>query len=159
MSGLPDDVNHQRMLLEARSLAGLKRWDEALDMVAVDDNPDTQRLRADIYWESGNWAIAGQKAEAILDTAWSDPAPLTPAQRNDVMRAAVAYSLANDQTSLDRLRDRFQPKMKPSPDASAFNVVTQKIDAQGLAFRDAAAEIASVDTLKTFLADFKKSGT
>ncbi len=159
ISELPDDINHQRMLLEARALAGLKRWDQALDMVEVDDGADTRRLRADIYWESGNWAIAGQKEEELLGLRWSDAAPLNTAERNDVMRAAVAYSLANDQASLDRLRDRFTPKMKASPDQSAFAVVTQKIDAHGLAFRDAAAEIATVDTLKTFLADFRKSGT
>ncbi len=63
------------------------------------------------------------------------------------MRAAVAYSLANDETSLDRLRERFAAKMKVSPDGTAFAVVAQSIDAHGVAFRDAAAQIASVDTL------------
>ena len=38
----------------------------------MDDQPDTQRLRADIYWESGNWEVAGQKAEELLGTRWSD---------------------------------------------------------------------------------------
>ena len=72
------------------------------------------------------------------------------------MRAAVAYSLANDEASLDRLRDHFGPKMKASPDASAFAVVAQRIDAHGVAFRDAAAQIASIDTLQTFMKDFRK---
>jgi tetratricopeptide (TPR) repeat protein len=156
---LPDDVNHQRMLLEARALAGLKRWDQALDMVAVDETPDARRLRADIYWESGNWPVAGQKSEELLGASFADAAPLSAEERNDVMRAAVAYSLANDQPSLDRIRTNFLPKMKASPDASAFAVVTQRIDAHGLAFRDAAAEIASIDSLKTFLADFRKGGS
>src|SRR5262249_6933045 len=39
VSGLPDQVGHQRMLLEARSLAELKRWTDALDMVSVDQQP------------------------------------------------------------------------------------------------------------------------
>ncbi len=72
------------------------------------------------------------------------------------MRAAIAYSLAGDETSLDRLRAHFGPKMKSSPDASAFAVVTQKIDTQGVAFRDMAGKIASVDTLEGFMQDFKK---
>ena len=72
------------------------------------------------------------------------------------MRAAIAYSLAGDETSLDRLRTRFEPKMKSSPDASAFAVVTQNIDLQGVAFRDLAGKIASVDTLEAFMQDFKK---
>ena len=53
-----------------RALAALKQWDQALDLIAVDDAPDTRRLRADIYWESGNWAIAGQKAEQAVDISF-----------------------------------------------------------------------------------------
>ncbi|HEY4943974.1 MAG TPA: hypothetical protein VII56_21270 [Rhizomicrobium sp.] len=156
ISTLPDDVNHQRLLLEARAFAALKQWNNALDLIAVDDAADTARLRADIYWESGNWAIAGQKSEELLGTRWSDATALNVADREEVMRAAVAYSLANDETSLDRLRDHFGPKMKASPDGSAFAVVAQRIDAHGVAFRDTAAQIASIDTLQTFMKDFKK---
>jgi hypothetical protein len=156
ISTLPDDVNHQRLLLEARAFAALKQWNNALDLIAVDDATDTARLRADIYWESGNWAIAGQKSEELLAARWSDAAPLNAGEREQVMRSAVAYSLANDETSLDRLREHFGPKMKASPDGSAFAVVAQNIDAHGVAFRDTAAQIASIDTLQTFMKDFKK---
>jgi hypothetical protein len=72
------------------------------------------------------------------------------------MRAAVAYSLANDETSLDRLRAHFGAKMQTSPDGSAFTVVAERIDAHGVAFRSAAAHIAAVDTLQGFMQDFRK---
>jgi len=156
VAGLPDDVGHDRAVLQARALAALKQWDQALDMIATDDQPDSRRLRADIYWESGNWAVAGQKAEELAGTSWSDSSPLSPDTRQQIMRAAIAYSLAGDQPSLDRLRDHFAAKMKPSTDASAFAVVTQNIATQGVAFRDMAGQIASVDTLETFMQDFKK---
>jgi tetratricopeptide (TPR) repeat protein len=156
MAGLPDDINHQRNILQARALAALKQWDQALDIIAVDEQPDSRQLRADIYWESGNWAVAGQKTEELLDTRWQNPAPLSAEDRRYVMRAAIAYSLASDQTSLDRLRAHYGDKMKSSPDASAFAVVTQNIDLQGVAFRDMAGQIASVDTLEAFMQDFKK---
>jgi hypothetical protein len=156
IAGLPDDINHQRTLLEARALAALKQWDQALDMIAVDEQPDTRQLRADVYWESGNWAVAGQKAEELVGERWSDTIALTSDERREIMRAAIAYSLANDQRDLERLRGHFGAKMKASPDASAFAVVTQDIDSQGTAFRDQAAQIASVDTLETFMQDFRK---
>lgn len=159
IAGLPDDINHQRMILESRALAALKLWDQALDVIAVDEAPDSQQLRADIYWESGNWAVAGQKAEELLGTSWDGQAPLTDSNRQEVMRAAIAYSLANDEASLDRLRSHFAAKMKSSPDASAFAVVTQDIDLQGAAFRDLAGKIASIDTLENFMKDFRKRHT
>src|SRR5471032_1351422 len=156
ITGLPDEEMHQRMLLEARAFAALKQWDNALDLIAVDQAEDTKRLRADIYWDSGNWAVAGQKAEEMLDTHWSDAPPLTDAERSELLRAAVAYSLANDQTSLARLRAHFAPKMKGTQDANLFAVLSADIDQHGLAFRDAAARIASVDTLQAFMKDFSK---
>ncbi len=43
-----------------------------------------------------------------------------------------------------------------SRDASAFAVVTQKLDTQGTAFRNMAGQIASIDTLETFMKDFRR---
>jgi tetratricopeptide (TPR) repeat protein len=156
ISGLPDADNHERMILEARAFAALKQWDNALDLIAVDDQPDTRRLRADIYWESGNWEVAGQKAEELLGAGWNDPAPLADNDRVLVLRMAVAYSLADDSDSLDRLRQHFMAKMQNTSDGQAFNVLSQQIDMHGMAFRDAAAKIASVDTLQAFMKDFGK---
>jgi hypothetical protein len=153
---LPDDINHQRLLLEAKALAEEKLWDQALDLIATDESPEAMRLRADIYWQSGRWAVAGQKAEESLGTRWSDDAALAADERQQVMRAAVAFSLANDEAGLERLRDHFDAKMRASPDASAFAVVTQRIDLHGLAFREAAARIATVDTLQSFMNDLRK---
>ncbi len=156
ITGLPDDEMHRRLILEARAFAALKQWDNALDLIAVDQGDDTKRLRADIYWESGNWAIAGQKAEEMLAGRAADAAPLTDNERAEVMRAAVAYSLANDGASLARLRGQFSAKMKPTPDANLFAVLSADLDQHGLAFRDAAAKIASIDTLESFMKDFNK---
>jgi hypothetical protein len=159
ITGLPDDELHNRLVLEARAFAALKQWDNALDLIAVDQSEDTKRLRADIYWESGNWAVAGQKAEEMLDARWSDAAPLTDAERAQLMRAAVAYSLANDEASLARLRSHFAPKMRGTPDGNMFAVLSADIDQHGLAFRDAAAKIAAVDTLQSFMKDFQRTRT
>jgi hypothetical protein len=156
IAGLPADIIHARLLLEARAYAALKQYDNALDLLAVDKEADSARLRADIYWESGNWAVAGQKLEEMLGTRFSDEAPLSAAERASVLRTAVAYSLANDEKSLERLRANFTPKMKAAPEGSLFAVLSAPIDLHGLAFRDAAAQIASVNTLKGFMQDFQK---
>ena len=58
-------------------MADEKQWDQALDLIAVDQLPDTIRLRSDIYWQSGNWPAAAQKAEESLGTRFSDATPLT----------------------------------------------------------------------------------
>ncbi|MDE2466595.1 MAG: hypothetical protein KGO02_23205, partial [Alphaproteobacteria bacterium] len=132
VAGMPDDIAHARLLLEARALAALKQYSQALDLIAVDKGQDTQRLRADIYWESGNWPMAGEAAEQLLGTDWSQDSALSTMQRHYVMRAAIAYSLAGDEASLSRLRSHFVHAMANSPDAAAFAVVTQDISTQGV---------------------------
>jgi len=156
ITGLPQEEMQQRMLLEARAFAALKQWDNALDLIAVDESEDSRRLRADIYWESGNWAVAGQKAEELVAPRRADAGPLGAGDRAYVLRAATAYSLASDQASLDRLRGDFGARMKSTPDANLFAVLSANIEAQGLAFREAAARIAAIDTLKSFMQDFAK---
>ena len=116
----------------------------------------TSRLRADIYWESGNWEVAGQKTEELINARAGDATPLGDDDRAQVLRTAVAYSMANDEASLERLRKNFSPKMTGTPDASAFAVLSQNIDLHGVAFRDAARQIASIDTLEAFMKDFSK---
>jgi hypothetical protein len=156
ITGLPDDVLHARLMIEARALVALKQYDNALDLVGVDETAETRQLRADIYWESGNWAVAAQKLEEMLAPALAAPAALSAEDRVKALRAAVAYSLANDEKSLERVRAGFGPKLKGTPEANLFAVLSQPIEMHGLAFREAAAQIASVDTLKSFMSDLQK---
>jgi hypothetical protein len=155
---LPDDLIEQRRLLEARSLAGLKQFDAAVDLIADDDSAEGKRLRADIQWDSGNWAAAGAKTEDVLGDRWNASGPLSPEERGQIMRAAVAYSLGGDEKALANLRAHYETKMNASPDAKAFAVVTERIDRQGVEFHDLVKRIAAVDSLQAFMADFKKQG-
>jgi hypothetical protein len=84
---------------------------------------------------------------------------LSDTDRASVLRTVVAYSLANDAVSVARVRGHFAAKMKGTPDANLFAVLSADIDEHGLAFRDAAAKIASVDTLQAFMKDFAKRKT
>ena len=153
---LPDDVNSQRRMLEARALAGMKQYEAAIDLIADDESGEASRLRADIAWDSGNWASAGGKAEEVLGDRYNVSGPLLPEERALIMRAAVAYSLGNDEAALDKLRQHYAEKMNASSDAKGFAIVTERIDRQGVAFRDLAKKIAAVDTLQAFMAEFKK---
>jgi hypothetical protein len=151
---LPDELIVQRNLIESRALADLKMYDEALDLVMTDFSGEAERLRADILWDAQRWADAGAKTEELLGARYEDEPPLTDAERMDVMRASVAYSLAGDIGALDRMRTRFGPKMAKSVDAKAFAVVTQSPDVTGVDYKNLVKQVAAVDTLEAFLADF-----
>jgi hypothetical protein len=152
---LPDDLILQRNLIETRALCDLKMYDEAFDLIAGEQSPEAERLRADIMWDAKRWPDAAAKTEALLGAKYEDFAALTEIERMDVMRAGVAYSLAGDALSLERLRVRFGAKMAQSPDAKAFAVVTQTSDVTADDYKNLVKRVASADTLEAFLAEFR----
>jgi len=153
---LPDDLIAQRNLIEGRALADLKMYDDALDLIAADMTPEADRLRADVYWDAQRWPDAAMKAETMLGTRYQDFTALTQTERDDLMRACVAYSLAGDGAALERLRTRYDAKMSQSPDAKAFAVVTQSPDVTGDDYKNLVKRVASADTLSAFLQDFRE---
>jgi hypothetical protein len=152
---LPDELIQQRELIEARALADTKAYNQALDLIASNLGEEADHLRADIYWDAQRWPDAAAKAEALLGSRYAGEGSLTDVQRMDLMRACVAYSLAGDAASLERLRTRYTPKMMNTPDAKAFVMLTNAPDVSSEDYRTFVKRLASVDTLDAFLADFK----
>lgn len=104
---LPPALNAERRLATARSLMTLGRYDDALEVIEGDKGKDAQDIRGDIAWKQRNWPQAGKLYEASLGDRFKNPAGLSPSDEAKLMRAAVAYSLSDDDASLTRLRGRF----------------------------------------------------
>jgi hypothetical protein len=154
-SQLPLSLERQRRLVEVRAMADSGRFETALELLSSLSGSDALRLKADILWKAKRWREAGERLEAMLGGRWSDRMPLDDQDRQDVLRTAIAYALANDQLQLDRLRGKFMAKMADSPNAHTFDVVTRPIQSQGSEFRSIAKEIASVDTMRRFLEEYR----
>lgn len=152
---LPRDLVRARLVLEARALAETARPDLALEILDQIEGDESVRLRADVLWQARRWREAGEAIEFLLGNTWEGPAPLDDDQRLQALRAAIAYSLAEDKIGLDRLRSKFTAKMANSADAAAFETVSAPIDARGIAFREVAKAIAATDTLDAFIKDYR----
>ena len=154
---LPQHIQLQRRLIEARALSELKHTDAAVDLLANVDGEQAHRQRAEAYWHGQRWQNSGELFERLLGNAGQQEEALSTQQRVDVLRAAISYVLSDDKIGLDRLRSRFEAKMAKTPDESAFKVVTRSINRDSISFRNLAKEIASIDTLETFLLEFRKT--
>lgn len=153
---LPEDVRVQRTILEARALSDTGRAELAVELLATLEGDDVARLKADALWQAEQWQSAGEQIERLLGDAWSSGNALDDSQRYDVMRAAIAYSLAGDNLGLGRIRSKYAELMAGTADATSFEVVTGGLPEAAGSIRDVVASIAGTDTLDAFVRDYKK---
>ena len=156
VAGLPEAVVDERYLLEARALSELGRHDQALELISSDQSEAANRLRADVAWTRRDWPMAGRRLETLLGNRYASTQALDLSEQADVMRAAIAYSLARDTAGSARLGERYGPAMERTDQAAAFRLLTDSDLPQGNArFSDMASRIASIDTLEAFMEPFR----
>ncbi|SON56210.1 putative lipoprotein [Hartmannibacter diazotrophicus] len=152
---LPATVERQRRIVEAKALAMSGKTDLALEMLSSLSGIDADRLTAETLWQTERHQEAGEAYERVLGARWSDTVPLTDIEQVEVLKAAISYALSQDKIGLGRLRDKYGTKMAGSPKAGIFDLVTGPIDTSGHEFGVIASNIAGIDTMKTFLADYR----
>ncbi|MGI9383166.1 MAG: tetratricopeptide repeat protein [Methyloligellaceae bacterium] len=155
-AGLPNEMRRSRNLLEARALGELGRAEAAIEILNTMEGVEVERLKSDALWMAQSWQKSGEQLEKTLGDRWQTSESLSESERFDVLRAAISYSLANDQFALDRLRKKFYGKMLKTLDSEAFTLVTKPVNTKGIDFRRLAKEIAATDTLDAFMKDFRK---
>lgn len=153
---LPEDLTLRRLMLEARALTELSKFAQALELIAGLTTHEANLLRADIYWAAQDWPQAAASLQTVLGERWRAPEALDPAAQAQVMRAAIAYALVDKQAELDQLRAHYLPKMAGNPYTDGFAVITQSPAGRGIAFRQLAGTIAGIDTLKDFMASYRR---
>jgi hypothetical protein len=154
-SDVSNELREQRLLLEARALAELGRHPLALEIVSTLNSREALRLRADVLWSAKRWREAAEAIEKLYGERWRDFKPLGESERADILRAAIGYAMADEALSLQRLREKYTPKMAEGPDARAFEVVSSPIGTSGAEFQDVARRVGTVDTLSAFLRDIR----
>ncbi|HZD89547.1 MAG TPA: tetratricopeptide repeat protein, partial [Pseudolabrys sp.] len=153
---LNNELRDQRLLLQARALSDLGRYDLALEVIEDIKSKQAMRLRADILWAAHRWREAAEQIERLYGNRWRDFRPLNARERFDILRAAIGYALADEPLSLQRFREKYAAKMESGPDGHAFDVVSAPIGTGNAEFRAVATRVASLDTLDAFLSDMRK---
>jgi tetratricopeptide (TPR) repeat protein len=151
VSGLSTELRTQRILLEARALSLIGQHDLGIEVIASMKGREVTRLRSDIYWAAKKWREAAEQIELLYGERWKDFTPLTEAERNDLLRAALGYALAEDAIGLAAFRDKYAAKMTDSPSRVAFEIITGKQGVNSPEFREVASVVAAQNTLGAFL--------
>ena len=154
IAGLPPSLERQRRVLEARALIDSGRPDLALDLLASMDGRDADLLRVDAQWRSERYREASELIERLYAGLGADDV-LTPATRNNLIRASVGFVLANDQIGLSRLRSKFGGRMSRTPEWPIFDFVTGQVSVTSVEFRKVAQQVANIDSLDAFLTTYR----
>lgn len=155
IADLSGELRQQRLLLEARAQSDLGRHDLALDITSNLTGREVTRLRSDIFWAARRWRESAEQIELYYGDRWKDFQPLNPAEKGDIIRAAIGYALAEDALGLGRFREKYGPKMSEGADRLAFDTASKPAAATSAEFAQIARMAASVDTLEGFLREMK----
>lgn len=153
---MPEDVEARRRRLEARALIDLARYEEAEVLLEGDKSRDADLLRADLFWGGGRWPEVVANAEKLLGRRWEEKRALSNDERRQVLRIAVAMSLAENAEGLRGLRERYAGPMTDGAYATAFSVITAKQDTTAKEIKELTESIASVNTLEGFMSAYRK---
>jgi len=147
---VPQALQADRRILEARALLDLGRLDAAAEMVERDRSEDAQRVRAEAAWRARDWQRAAAELRILMGTR-NRSQPLDEAGRQVVLRTGVALTLAGDDAGVRALYRDYAGDMANTPQADAFEVVAAGITADGAAIRDVARAVARTDLMGRFI--------
>ncbi len=155
---MPSDLLAERRIFEARAFLDLGRTEQAVEILERDRSPEAQRIRADAVWRDRDWPRAAAELKLVLAQR-QRTAALGPAERNEILRTAIALVFAENAAGVQALRKDYGAMMAGTPDADSFEVVTAGVDASGAQLREIARVVARTDLLDRFLRQMKSDMT
>jgi tetratricopeptide (TPR) repeat protein len=149
----PADLRAERDSLSTRAMIQLKRYDDAMAMVAANKGMEASELRLQSYWKRKDWPNVIETVEGMLKQRPDPTAAVTQQEAEKLVELAIAYGAQNDLQQLQYLHDYFGPLMKDSPRKALFDFLT----AQQTAIAPDTFEVAmtEVDDMKKFIEGYK----
>jgi tetratricopeptide (TPR) repeat protein len=153
---LPNALNAERRIVTARAMLSLGRLDAADELVETDKSREAAEIRAEIAWKGKQWPRAGALYEASLGDRWKSPAILAADEEGKLLRAGVAYSLADDNAGLKRLGDRYRGYIEASRNPEALRVALAGVGDGMIGRVDFSRTTADAETFTGWVARMKQ---
>lgn len=145
-------LSEERALIRARALAATGATREARDILRGLTQPAARELEAEMASVAGDWAEVASALTAMLREVAPAGASLDAAQRRVVLRAAVAATLAEDQTRMRWLRETYGPAMADGALSEPFRLLLSDSAASSGNARQLAVELQLARSVQRSLA-------
>jgi hypothetical protein len=147
----------QRRLLEARAWLQLNRPEHAEELLDGDRSAEAEAVRAEIAWRRKAWSEAARLYEIGLGRRFEAvDQPLTAEEEGRLLRAAVAYSLAEDEGALARLRGRYGGFVDRARSPEALRVAMAGSDAATVNAADVAKAVSEEEAFAGWVLKMKQ---
>ena len=147
----------QRRHLRARALMGLDQSEIALDVLKKDKSTDAELLRAELFWNGGDWNNASRELRKILRASGAkknEPVNLEQAQK--VLNYAIALTLSDNERALARVRQDYGPAVQMTEFKDAFRLVSAPTALGLISPNSVSARVKLAENFKTFMSEYKK---
>ncbi len=124
---IPEELQALRRIIKAKTLADLNMPEEALELLAEDNSKNALLLKAEIYWNSSQWAKASDTIKYLVKNPIAGQ-ELDEEQIAYILDWATALKKSGKETVLVRLRNKFMPYFAKTKYHSVFNILTDYLE-------------------------------
>ncbi len=152
--GISAELDEERALIAARAYTQLGAFEKALTELAGNKGEAADRVRADIMWQTRDWAGA---AEVFGRLAGDPPArgqSLDDVHSRYVLSRAVALALISDLPEMAKLHRRFSSAMAASPYGADFQIIAS-VDSGAADFQDVLRRVSVADDFQAFMKGYR----
>ena len=154
---LPSALGMQRRHLRARSLMGLNQSETALEVLKRDKTIDAELLRAELFWNGGDWHNASKALRKILRASGAKRnEPVNPEQAQKVLNYAIALALSENERALAKVRQDYGPAVQVTEFKDAFRLVAAPTALGLISPNSVPSRVKLAENFKTFLSEYKK---
>jgi tetratricopeptide (TPR) repeat protein len=152
--GISSELAKERGMISARAYTQLGAFDKALAELKGDQSEAADKIRADIMWQTRDWA---QAADVFGRLAGKPPArgqSLDDVRSRYVLSRAVALALSDDLPGMATLYRNFSSAMAATPFGADFQVIAS-VDSGAADFQDVLRRVSVADDFQAFMEGYR----
>ena len=152
--GISTELAEERALITARAYTQLGGFEKALAELDGVNGEAADHVRADIMWQTRDWASA---AEVFGRLAGDPPArgkSLDDVRSRYVLSRAVALALNRDLAGMAKLYGQFSLAMAATPFGADFQVIAS-VDSGAADFQDVLRRVSVADDFQAFMDGYR----
>jgi len=157
VAGQSDSLTTQRRHLRARAMMGLDQRENALAILKPDKETDADLLRAEIYWNAGDWSNASKSLRKLVRASGAKKdEPVTPDQAQKVLNYAISLVLSGNERALAKVRLEYGRAVQTTVLKDAFQLVSAPTAFGLISPGSVMSRVKLAENFKTFMSEYKK---